>query len=1672
MALFTGIGDFFRGAFGESEDEKRRRKQREAQEAAARQKPVQQPRPQQRPQQNQQRPQQQRQQNKIVEDVNKATAFNGLFQAKKPTPPPVQQAPRVQTPKSPLPDQNFLGVSAEDTGKKNILGDKVYKTDVNTVVNTNKDKYVARFDGLKPEVKKQVIKVARQKAKEGDATAATTLKALEETGRLRLGVDDIIQRGADYAAAPGASVSRVVTGIGQGLSGLYDLATPGKGTNRVSKTLDKGAKKLDEFAKVADVEGAYKTGNVAGEIASYAIPSKAAASIASKFPKATKITEGVIEQAARVVDNAGDAGKVRRLLAEGMRKGLTVAESLEEVAISSKYMGENASKGNKTTPKTVATDIATGTAGNVGLRGISALFGRGNKVVDGVKELVDEADIDTTPAYERGFGKPEPSTREAYKAEQSALRGEGSTFKQMQDQGLDPGDANDIPAYQRNEEYRNKLVKDAQDELDNINKQLDQVPDRTIEEYKFKQQQKLAQDIQSNPGAKNALVQDHQRRMQAVDNMDNLKAYRAQLETRKQQLTKLVEDSNAVKAKNDALIAKQAEEAAKAEELRKTVKEEVSAQQAAQTAPAPGEVVQDAPVAGSPEVAVNDAAYGARQATDEIVNAGKPTFDEKGRLSIPQLFSPDRIIRENITRPGEELVNKAAYALQTSDNRLGRFFGRTGTGFSRELGVAPEVQTARMQLRGGIESGKVTRDAIGDLGKDMDRDNLTDIWATIDTEFAARQGRNVSIEDLSPDQLALRQKLIDIRDNTTVENQKRGLITKEQAANGEYINRDYSVLYEPTDEVGQFEQGFRQELLDWLLGQYKGRKKVSDAMVEQAITDPTYLVGKKQAQSEAAWAMQDYGNFLASNGNVSDVAKPGFEQLPNTPLFGDAAGKFIPKNLAEDFTGFKYDMAITSAFNDLVTAYDRLGIRQAKKALLTVFNPAVRLGNQVTNRGIFSQLNGINPVQFNIAMEQARNEIKAGGQLYREAVQQGLTGVDITQADFFAKRISDSAGGDKNIAKKAFDWTKTSYSGADDQARIAAYMVKRKQGYDPVEAARQVQRGFQDYKSVGFFYDMAAKTPLIGNAFVRFAADSVRIAKNAALDHPLRTLGTIAAWSGFVNGMSVVSGESELQGDNMASKAFNLVTGKSKSDAQKEREGRFGSPKLPFSDISTAVQTPFGEVNVARFMPWYQLNDIPGANPITRVLPFSQSPVNIEDGKLSVNPQAMNDPLLGQIVQLGMDKDFRGKSIRDPENTDNRFSRDPLSKEEQAKNALRFLFNNNAPVGREIDQFASAYGAESKKRTDAGESALPLGDKAYDLTGGKDMYGKERNIWQALARNFGFKVEEQGSKQAEDRAGLAAYQDEKAQIERELQDLSPDAQAAYKRLTGFDKLREQVDNEFAPGEKRFKKAEVYDFGEDKWKEYAAHPELYNLMVNKKQREFAKDGKPIPPEFDPKLSESFRRQLIQNKMVAPGDDAELDQRMYSSPEFDYYQNLKDEYKAQAKQYYPQNGDEIVDDETVRHQDAKFPTKPDALKAYSAAYKLYTDGKAEKPQWNDALTAQKEAYNRQTLDWTNTERAARGLPAITWDVWNNPTFGFDESPSGSGFGFGYGNRGGGSRKPAEVNTLTELTNFSDSVKRLDPIEAQAMPNIVQVFQKLMAGKGGRAKPKLGASSRGQG
>ena len=196
----------------------------------------------------------------------------------------------------------------------------------------------------------------------------------------RADLDAAAKGSASNIVAPLLSIGRVGVGIPQGLAGLYDLATPGTGTNRVSQALDAKAKEIDTLAADMDINTAYKAGNIGGEFLSYMIPGTLAAKVGSRaakiFPKGTKLSVEVVESLARRMDSAGDANKVRMFLANRMRQNFTVDEAIEEMLITGRYMGQNTGRGGDTSITSVATDVGAGVGGGLlfPTKGIKNLF--------------------------------------------------------------------------------------------------------------------------------------------------------------------------------------------------------------------------------------------------------------------------------------------------------------------------------------------------------------------------------------------------------------------------------------------------------------------------------------------------------------------------------------------------------------------------------------------------------------------------------------------------------------------------------------------------------------------------------------------------------------------------------------------------------------------------------------------------------------------------------------------------------------------------------------------------------------------------------------------------------------------------------------------------------------------------------------------------------------------------------------------------------------------------------------------------------------------------------------------------------------------------------------------------------------------------------------------------
>jgi hypothetical protein len=210
---------------------------------------------------------------------------------------------------------------------------------------------------------------------------------------------------AGYAAQslPQATVkvfspaARSVIGTAQGLSGLYDLASPGVGTNRFSKALDWQAKQLDKAPHLS--EPYYKVGQGVTDLAQFATGAGELKALAS----APKVAKGI----APVAKVAGKYNKaVDKLVAPTIRDGnlfartgaratkniLNPSMQAANVGFTGLQAGKEASTGRDVSPLGVATNLAVGglvfpAAGAVGTETIKPVVQAGAKGIQLTKDL-------------------------------------------------------------------------------------------------------------------------------------------------------------------------------------------------------------------------------------------------------------------------------------------------------------------------------------------------------------------------------------------------------------------------------------------------------------------------------------------------------------------------------------------------------------------------------------------------------------------------------------------------------------------------------------------------------------------------------------------------------------------------------------------------------------------------------------------------------------------------------------------------------------------------------------------------------------------------------------------------------------------------------------------------------------------------------------------------------------------------------------------------------------------------------------------------------------------------------------------------------------------------------------------------------------------------------------
>lgn len=1652
MGLFTGVGDFFRGAFGEDEEEKRRRKQREAGAAADRRVAA--------------RPQQQQQNRPAYTGMG-----SKLFGQKSPDPTKLKTQPKPlfqqmteeasKSPKPPaprpLPDKEFLDVSEGEKRQKTIFGknaawilpkgnEQVTKVEANKTFTTNKDKYVAGYDKLQPQKQKILVNTARQRAAQGDKAAINTLKALEETGRLKGSFSDFVE----------GSNERFYGGLTRGTLRTADLLLPGKNTFGLEREADRqdasktGQRQITDTGRTGETVGTFQKGVT--DIATIALPQ----SKIDKLAEATKVYK-TLKDGSKIMQVGG---KLVRVL-PGSAAGTAIDYTQQ--------------RGRGDEPD-LAKSIVTGTGLDLivdslpgGVGKLRRLFGKKGADPNVIDEII-ETGVGASANAPRVL---DDIARQGEQADQLTRQ-----LEELTDEELEIV-ANDIntPAYQRTD-ARDEVAKRANDAANKIapNTPLDDVP-------AFQQKQAIQDVINRETDKFNTFINQ------------NTELTRQQIETAreatKKRITDLVEEMQANRMAGQQAVEKQADDVQQVVDNQKVVNEEVATTRAAQANPT--DAVQATPAAGSPEVVSNDAYTRFNQeagidsnATDvRYVDAQQQLEQLAGNKEAAELTKrqksrvPVEINQKTQGAAADFISNTAGTTtgkLLTSQNPIANFFGQTLYAFNKKSTMSNAQKSLVEQVRGrrgGI--GKLREEVVANIEQPLAK--LDDVSTTGAKErvYQAFELYNngqideslAAIKSFTPEERAYFdgvRELNVLRNNLNKATMEPELI--ERYANGMHMPR----IFDPAAFAKEFDENAlevyassQNKTLD--LNPNKRRKQLeelSEEMRQQMLRDPAQA---SAIRTEIALHNKAVSDYSASVGvlpdAVSDVPQKGFLEIPDQARFGDAAGKYVRRDLAEPMLSgdLRFKSDAYKAVNTLLDKYQSSILGKVENGLrraITSFNPATRLGNRVANLTQGSMA-GFNLPEMAIEQQHFMNVLKKGGDEWTRLAQTYGATDNAEALARFSGQVSESKTG---LTKRI----NQSYNDTDTAAKVAMFKWQIQRGASPEDAARFVNRALPNIGNSGEIYTFFSRLPVLGIPFRAIQPEVLRALGSTMSRNTVPFVVAMATYTTLQN-MSwegvpeeeraqiqerFGAGQTPFAGINKFFGERGIPTDKVlPSSWSFNAAGVPGVENLFATDPETG-ERPVVDVDPRRLMGMYSINlggDSAADSAIDAAIKASPAniPFSYNEGKVEFQPQNLvGSRVFSPLYQAAIDRDFRGKSVQSPD-------RDGVNVVDPETLQLKDLRDNPR---RAFEYILRSYVPQ----------ATDVANIVDASKGEENFYGQKMNVPQTIARLFGLKGEQFDKERLDDMTQRENFFADDAVIKQQLEGMSPAEQEAWKRLTGTYKLDEKEPNAF--GGESWKKAPVYNFSEDKWKDYASNPKLYDLMVEKKRLDNQRDGTPIQPEFDERLPMEFRRQLIQNKIAAPGDDAELDQRMYSAPEWDYYNRLKDEYEMAAKAKY---GDtEFTGDDMVKHQSAKFPEKPAILKQYSAVYGNYLDGKAPKPEWNDELKAAKEVYNKQTFDWTNQERAARGLPAITWDIWNNPTFGFDESPSGSGYGFG-GGGGGGSRT---VDMTTDLSNFTSTVKRLDPMEAQASPNIVALFQKLRAGSGGgRAKPKLGASSSGR-
>lgn len=328
-------------------------------------------------------------------------------------------------------------------------------------------------------------------------------------------------------------------------------------------------------------------------------------------------------------------------------------------------------------------------------------------------------------------------------------------------------------------------------------------------------------------------------------------------------------------------------------------------------------------------------------------------------------------------------------------------------------------------------------------------------------------------------------------------------------------------------------RGRLQEIKRTLHQRYKRQRPLTIAEQEKAglIMDPVYAIARYTAQMAHDNSTAEFFNHVASQpALVSDIATPGFTEIPDNPRFGRLAGKFVQDDVAGQLLELIEAPGIALKLYDTVLGWWKTG--------KTVLNPGTHVRNVLGNI-FFSQLAGNsvwNPGNVTYYRE-ALKALRNGGPVLTEAYDAGVLGADFVSAELrqtLRQLLPDPAtivddgkaptllmGMGKAIGKyigspagKTFNKITALYQAEDEIFKLAAYLKAKQMAVAagvslPSQDAAQHVRKWFPYFDAG----TSGTLKLIGRTalpFLGFYRESIRIFGHALKERPIALAAGLA----------------------------------------------------------------------------------------------------------------------------------------------------------------------------------------------------------------------------------------------------------------------------------------------------------------------------------------------------------------------------------------------------------------------------------------------------------------------------------------------------------------------------------------------------------------------------------